>query len=142
MHDDFANAAGPWFWRMDNGAPLIGVAIDQKHVSIRGVCHGGVIMTLADLQSLPGSYIAGLRDRLVPTVGFTIDFITPAALGDWLEMKVDLLKRTRKTLFTQAIIRSQTGDVVARSSATFRILSEPHPTGRIVDILFDPDRAP
>jgi len=132
MPDDYAVAAGPWFWRLQDGAVLFGMRIDERHISIRGVSHGGVLMAMADMQSIPAGYAANLIDRLVPTMTFTMDFISPARLGDWLEMRTELLKRTGKMLFTQAVIRTQAGDVVARSSATFRIVSEPDPRGLIV----------
>lgn len=131
--DPYALAAGPWYWRLEDGRMMVGMRIDERHVSIRGVCHGGVIMTMADMMSLPSGYAAGLTDRLVPTMTFTMDFIGPAKNGDWLEMRTDLLKRTTKTLFTQAVIRTRSGDMVARSSATYRILSLPDEHSRILD---------
>lgn len=142
MDDPFARASGPWYWRMDADVPVFGMRVGAHHVSIRGVCHGGVLMTFADMQSLPAGYMAGLIDRLVPTLTLTADFITPAAEGDWLELRSELLRRTGKSLFTQALVRSQRGDVVLRSSAVFRILSAPDPRGMIVrQILGLPDPA-
>jgi len=131
MDDPFAAAAGPWFWQMQDTF-LLGMHVEARHVSIRGVCHGAVLMTMADMMSLPAGYMGGLTDRLVPTMTFAMDFIAPAREGDWLVMRTELLKRTRKTLFTQAIIRAG-GEVVARSNAIFRILSEPDPSGPILN---------
>ena len=132
MDDYFAAAAGPWYWQLRDGVPILGMRVEERHISVRGACHGGVLMTMADLMSLPAGRMAGLIDRLVPTMTLAMDFISPAGAGDWLEMHTDLLKRTRKTIFAQTVIRARGGDIVARSNAIFRILSEPDPRGPIL----------
>jgi uncharacterized protein (TIGR00369 family) len=135
--DLFGDIIGPFYSRLDGGEPMIGLAIGEKHISATGFCHGGVITCLADMQSLPATYVAGIRDRLVPTVNLSVDFISPASLGDWLEMRVEVLKATRRFLFTQALIRTSQGAMIARSSAVFKIGSLPHPDPTIVTGQFE-----
>jgi len=118
--DRYSNVVGPYYSRMDGDRPLIGLPITEFHVSPRGVCHGAVIASLADHQSLPASVMAGLTERFAATINMSLDFIFPAKLGDWLELKTDLLKATRQFLFTQAVIRNGEGALVARSSAIFK----------------------
>ena len=134
--DSFSDVVGPYFWRMDGDRPLIGLGIKDIHVSPRGACHGAVLAAMADLQSLPGGYLAGRTDRMAATVSFTMDFMSPAKLGDWIEMRVDLLKVTRQFLFTQAILRTGDGTPVVRSSAVFKFDPSPHPDPKIITRLF------
>jgi len=78
MDDYFAAAAGPWYWQLRDGVPILGMRVEERHISVRGACHGGVLMTMADLMSLPAGCMAGLIDRLVPTMTLAMDFISPA----------------------------------------------------------------
>ena len=138
MHfpDDFSEIVGPYYWRMDGDRPLIGLRVKELHVSPRGVCHGAVLVAMADLQSLPGSYLAGITDRLTATVSFSNDFMSPAKLGEWIEMRVDLIKATRQFIFTQALLRTESGTAVVRSSGVYKLDPAPHPDPQIVTRLF------
>jgi len=137
MQDHFTDASGPFYSRVDQGRPLLGILIAEKHVSARGVCHGGVLTCMADLQSIQGAYLAGIRDRLNPTVNLTVDFLAPARLGDWIEMRVDLLKATGQFLFTQALLCTSAGVAIARSSGIYKVSPVPHPVPGMVERLFD-----
>ena len=134
--DRYSKVVGPYYSRMDGGRPLIGLPITELHVSPRGVCHGAVIAGLADHQSLPAGVMAGRTERFAATINISLDFIFPAKLGDWLELKTDLLKATRQFLFTQAVIRNGEGALVARSSAIFKFDPAPPDDRRIIARLF------
>ena len=45
----FNALVGPLYERRDGDAVSIGLAIEAKHTNSRGICHGGVLATLADL---------------------------------------------------------------------------------------------
>ena len=45
----FNALVGPLYERRDGEKVSIGLAIEAKHTNSRGVCHGGVLATLADL---------------------------------------------------------------------------------------------
>src|SRR4051812_6083373 len=46
----FNSLVGPLYLRKPRGTPVsIGVRIEKKHMNSRGICHGGVLATLADL---------------------------------------------------------------------------------------------
>jgi acyl-coenzyme A thioesterase PaaI-like protein len=138
MHfpDDYSDVIGPYYARLVDGKPVIGLRIKKLHVSPRSFCHGSVLAGLSDLQSLPGGFLSGRTDRMAATVTFTLDFMAPAKLGDWIEMHTDLLRVTRQFMFTQAIIRNFDGTPLVRSSAMFKFDPEPHPDPEIVTRLF------
>src|SRR4026208_443193 len=43
----FNALVGPLYEKRDGDAVSIGLAIEQKHTNSRGICHGGVLATLA-----------------------------------------------------------------------------------------------
>ena len=45
----FNALVGPLYERREGDAVSIGLTIDEKHTNSRGICHGGVLATLADL---------------------------------------------------------------------------------------------
>lgn len=126
---------GPLYARLDAGVPVMGFFIDEQHINPLGVCHGGVISGFADMQALGAQYTAGVTDRFTPTIHLTVDYVSPAQRGEWVEMRVELLKATRGLLFTQALIKS--GErLVARSSGVFKIGSSPHSDPSVLQGLF------
>lgn len=134
--DELSDIIGPYYQRIEDGKPLIALAVKEVHLSPRGYCHGGIIFGMSDLQSLAASYMCGLTDRLTATVSFSMEFVYPAKLGDWLEMRTELIKKTKQFLFTQALIRNSAGDAIARSSGVFKLDPNVHPDPEIVTRLF------
>ena len=49
----------------------------------------------------------------------SVDYLSPARLGDWVEATVTLAKATRSLIFTQALITAN-GETVARTTALYR----------------------
>ena len=45
----FNGLVGPLYERREGEAVSIGVRIAEKHANSRGICHGGMLATLADL---------------------------------------------------------------------------------------------
>ncbi len=86
----FLGMLGPlWFKKVD-GQPVIGLRIEEKHLNIRGIAHGGMLVTLAD--SALGIVLSRSRNPPQPmvTVSLTTDFVEAARAGDWVEAHVDI----------------------------------------------------
>ena len=111
--------AGPYFEAPALGR--VGFRVKPRHANHAGLCHGGVIATFCDLQVRP----IKLREGLVnfsPTISMAIDYVESGRLGDWVWMEPQLVKRTGKMLFSQALVMVE-DRVIARTNATYRILS-------------------
>ena len=67
---------------------------------------------------------AGVKGFFI-TMSLTQDFLAPVPLGSWLEAEVELLRRTRTTMFVQGVFKVR-GEPVLRSSGVFRL---PRPEG-------------
>jgi len=111
----------PLFSRTIDGAVQIGLQLRAAHCNSRGLLHGGVIAALAD-NAMGLSCGLSLRsvDGLV-TVNLTVDYIGSAKAGQWLQIEPRVLKTGKSMGFADALVAAD-GVVVARASATFRIL--------------------
>ena len=75
-----------YFRRGDKGtrdAFVMGFRVQQHMCNPAGGLHGGMMMTVADLVAgMGGSVLAGIRNKFMPTVNMTFDFVAPAKVGD------------------------------------------------------------
>lgn len=124
-YGDPESFAGPYFERNRDDGYQVGFRAKARHINHGGFVHGGLIATFCDLQVRPIKILGGLTE-FSPTISMAVDFVESGREGDWIWMEPALVKRTRKMLFTQALVMA--GDrVIARTNATYRIMS--HDTG-------------
>ena len=120
---------GPIYGRLVEGRLRLGLRVGRRHINPHDSCHGGVLAAFADMQV----YVSQqederLRPVLTPTIGLTLDFISPATLGEWLEGDTTLLRGGATTLFQQTLGR--VGErLVFRASCVYRITRHPAPEG-------------
>ena len=131
-HNPYIEANGPLYGRLDGKAFVLGFRCEKKHCNPMGMCHGGMLMTLADMLLLLGANIQERIGRFLVTVHLATDFIGAVPEGAWLEGRVQVLKITRSLLFTQGTMEVE-GATVARVSAILK------PTGEH-DARFSPER--
>lgn len=87
----FNALVGPLYERRRGDCLSVGVRIEAKHTNSRGICHGGVLATLADL-ALGYALAARVKkssDGYV-TAHLSVDYIRPANLGDWVQSTVEV----------------------------------------------------
>ncbi len=86
----FNELVGPLHERRAEGAVSIGLRVENKHCNSRGICHGGVLATLADL-ALGYALMArtGSRGGFV-TAHLDLDYAGAAQLGDWVHSEVEV----------------------------------------------------
>lgn len=125
MAGGFSGSFGPIYWRQDPDGPVMAFRVDEQHISVRGVCHGGVIAAFADMQALAAQRMAGIVDRFLPTINLSVDYIAGAPRDTWLVMRTKLLRTTRNLMFTEAIISRNDDDIVARASGIYKFGSRP-----------------
>jgi uncharacterized protein (TIGR00369 family) len=98
--DPFEIHVGPVFEEGDKGAKRYAFRVDDRHVNKRGVVHGGMMMTFADAAL--GQAVWDFTDR-VPSVTMNMQaqFIDGARLGDLVEVRPELVRRTRALVFVR-----------------------------------------
>lgn len=119
----YGAAFGPVFGREIDDRRLLGFRVAPHHVNLQDVCHGGALATFADMQLIAIRQGEANSLNHTPTINLVIDYLGPAVLGAWVEGDVLLVKKTRRLIFAQVIMRTG-GEVVARSSAIYRANSE------------------
>ncbi len=122
----FMAFAGPLYVRRDAaGRAAFGLLVEPRHCNAKDMCHGGMLAALTDVVlGIGGLEQAGVQGFFI-TIGLTQDFLAPVPLGSWLEAEVELLRRTRTTMFAQGVFRVR-GEAALRASGVFRL---PRPDG-------------
>lgn len=127
---------GPLWGRVEGPRLVLGMRVSQRHINPHQTCHGGVLSVFADFMAYAVQHEADEKNTLTPTVSTTIDFMSPAVLGDWLEGRCELLQQTRNLLFCQTVAR--VGDrPVFRSSSIFKIGRQVSHVGSTLGSFFD-----
>jgi acyl-coenzyme A thioesterase 13 len=115
----FLETVGPLFYRRDPERGLvIGLRIAEKHANARGIAHGGLLVTLADIALGYGTAFARDPPEGLITANLTADFAGAAKIGDWVEAHVDVHKLGSRLAFANAFLLVD-GERIVRASAVF-----------------------
>lgn len=129
----FMQVNGPLWGRLDpaDGMPLMGFRVEMRHCNPMKVCHGGMLMTFADMLLGFTCAVAAGGKKFMPTVNLAGDYVGPAPLGAWVEGKGRLLRQTRNLGFAETLITAD-GSPCLRASGIMKI---PAQETREADIL-------
>lgn len=111
--------SGPYYVRLDEDAPAIGFRVHRRHLNRGGMCHGGVLATLADMNITPISRREDLGE-VNPTISMTLDYFAPVVLGQWVEAQPQILRRTRNILFSRCVLTAD-GVPAVNASVVYKI---------------------
>lgn len=115
----FNALVGPLYLKRPRGTAVsIGLRIEKKHLNSRGICHGGVLATLADLAL--GYAIHGKSGGAAAfvTAHLAVDYAGAAREGDWVESRVEIQRIGSRLAFANCYLMSG-GRGIVRSSAIF-----------------------
>lgn len=86
----FGRQVGPLYERRQRpGEALLGFRVEAHHANGQGNCHGGMLMTFADMAW--GRIISLRMSYSWATVRLTCDFLSAAHVGDFVEGDGELL---------------------------------------------------
>jgi len=101
--DPFEDHAGPFYRRiLPSGEILCAFEAQQQHGNNSGSVHGGMLMTFADFALFALSD-TGLHSPMV-TISFNAEFTAPAYVGDLVEARGDIVRRTKSLIFIRGQI--------------------------------------
>ena len=101
---------------------VIGLEATEAHTNSRGFVHGGLISALADnAMGLSCALHVEGAPRLL-TANLTVDFLSVAEKGQWIEIDTTFVKPGRVMSFAQAFITAD-GAICARANAVFRVVA-------------------
>jgi acyl-coenzyme A thioesterase 13 len=114
----FNALVGPLYERRTGEALSVGLRIEEKHTNARGICHGGVLATLADLALGYSMWAKGGTDAQYVTAQLSIDYAGSAKLGDWIESLVEIQRVGARLAFANGYL-VVAGRRIVRASAIF-----------------------
>ncbi|HEX3141549.1 MAG TPA: PaaI family thioesterase [Rhizobacter sp.] len=114
--------AGPLYQRAaPGGGVVIGLRLAQQHTNMRGIAHGGMLVTLADSALGRNMHMTRQPPAPMVSVNLSTDFLGAAKVGDWLEAHVQVRKHGARLSFAECELR--VGDkVVVRCSGVFAVV--------------------
>ena len=114
----FTDNLQPLYRRVREEGVTFGLFVDTQHANMMGICHGGALMTLADIAAASGVNHARGAVGGSPTINLSLDFIGAGKMGDWLEASNSEVTVKRRFGFCNGLIVSERG-IVARYNGTF-----------------------
>jgi len=116
----FLDRIGPLYQRDDADGLVFGLLVLDHHCNRRGIAHGGLMATLADVAlGKSAEWKSEPRARLL-TIGISYDFIGIAKLGEWIEAEADFRRVGREIAFANCYVRSG-GKVIGRANGQYRV---------------------
>jgi len=113
----FTDNLQPIYRRIEGTEARFGLFVTERHCNTMGICHGGVLMTLADIAAASGANLAHGVVAGSPTVHMDIDFIASARQGEWIEAVAEQVNAKRRFGFASGGIYNARG-IVARFAGT------------------------
>lgn len=121
----FIDPLGPLYGRRENNSIVVGMVIEPRHCNPGGSCHGGMLMTLADMLLIVNANTQSGIEKYMVTVNLTCDFVGPAMQGDWIEGRASLLRASKNMIFINGMFTNNSKPV-ARVNAIFKPTGEPN----------------
>jgi uncharacterized protein (TIGR00369 family) len=119
----FNNVMSPVYLKLVDGHPVIGLVVEKKHCNYSEIAHGGFLMTLMDF-ALASALCSKLgKYTTTPTINMSMDFMSAAKLGEWIQVDIVSIDQTRTLGFVTAIMNGPNGHI-ARASACFKLPSD------------------
>ena len=118
----FLEHVGPVYRRGEGADTVFALRVDERHLNLGGVAHGGLLATLVDFSL--GRAIASAIDGETPaaTVSLTTDFLGPAEAGDWVLAHTEVERLGGRLAFADCSLTVE-GREVVRGRAVFAVLS-------------------
>lgn len=97
--DPFEHVIGPFYERREpDGAASYAFRVHEDHTNMAGIAHGGMLMCFADTVVAHAAFAANGSDHVV-TLSMSASFLAPARVGDLVECRPTLIRRTAEILF-------------------------------------------
>ena len=106
----------------EGGTLVLGLRLAASHCNRLGIPHGGMLATLAD--GALGINLNRLRKPPVPmvTVNLSLDYLSSAKVGDWLEAHVTPRKVGRQLGFGDCLLKVGDREIL-RATGVFATVS-------------------
>lgn len=120
----FSDRLQPYYRRVDEDGLSFGLYVQEQHLNLMGICHGGALMTLADIAAATSINHRRQEPLPMPTINLSFDFQSPGRAGHWLHTRAESVQVRRRFGFCSGFILDGE-DVVLRYSGVFYISDKP-----------------
>lgn len=110
---------GPFYYRKVGDALSLGMRAGEKHANGVGSVHGGVLLCYADYAATMLA-LSGVKESCV-TISLSSDFLAAARLGDWIEGRGEVIKRTGSLTFIRGELSVEGNPVLSFQSVLRRL---------------------
>lgn len=100
----------------------VGFRVEKHNCNMLGMAHGGLIAAFLDIAM--GRNAWSVAERPAPTINLTVDFARAAQVGEWLESRCRVIRKSRRFIFCDGILLGDKG-AVARGNGIFAIPDAP-----------------
>lgn len=113
--DPFAKKLGAKVLEISEGFAKISLIVTSSHINAYGICHGGVMFSLADIAFAAA---VNSHDVVTLTTGGNISYFYPVHLGDHLNAEANEIIDHHHLPFAEVRITNQSGTLVALFTAS------------------------
>ena len=104
--DGFGYVAGPYYFRADPATPGVGFYAEERHTNLRGIIHGGALLTLADMSLFDICFRKIGRFKAV-TVTLNSEFLGAGPVGEFIEATGEMTGGGKSLLFARGIVTAK-----------------------------------
>jgi uncharacterized protein (TIGR00369 family) len=121
-NSEFTHLCGPFYEKVENGKQIeLALRISTKHSNLRGITHGGLLVTIAD-SAIGDAIAAAYGDEVgLVTVSLTSEFFKAAKMGDWVVARATIQKQGRRMAFADCFLYVDE-EKIFRASGVFAIV--------------------
>ena len=128
----FSDRLQPYYRRVDGDDVTFGLFVEEQHLNLLGICHGGALMTLADVAAASSLSRLSETPGPMPTINLSFDFQSPGRKGRWLQTQATTVELRRRFGFCSGLVLD--GDtVVLRYSSVFYLPDYPMGDPRVTE---------
>ena len=118
----FAGLVGPLWFKREGDGIVFALRAEAKHCNVRGVVHGGLMMTLLD--HVMGAHVWRVGGKAQSaTVSLNTDFVAAARTGDWIEARSRMTRQGTGLAFVSGEL-SVGGKPIASAQGVMKILGQ------------------
>jgi acyl-coenzyme A thioesterase PaaI-like protein len=111
---------GPFLRRDEAADVTIGLRVEAHHCNEHGTMHGGVQMAMAD-YAIGTTARFGMGDEGTVSVAFDSMFVDAGRLGDWVEGRACVVRRTGSMVFVRGELTAGERTLLTFSSVVKRL---------------------
>ena len=92
---------------MSDSSVEFGIFVYSQHLNSMQICHGGVLMMLADIRVASGVNFSIGKKSGSPTINLSLDFVAPTRVDAWSESRAELVAIRKRFGFCSGTIISE-----------------------------------